>query len=257
MSNGTLGGGGGRPPTLQLLRAAGEEPPPYKWNWHLPESGPEGGLSAATPTTAGSAIVVFLILSGIFLALTGCYRGKPSDKPPVHLVPDMDRQPKYLPQAHSDFFPNGSTNQIPPEGTIAQGGLHSDHAYYEGIDPSTGQPVKKSPVPITLTGLQRGQERFNIYCSPCHSRVGDGQGIMVQRGYVPPPSFHTDLIRQYPDGHIFQVISNGIRNMPSYGQQIPIPDRWLIVNYLRALQRSQFARVEDVPETIKRDLQVK
>lgn len=185
------------------------------------------------------------------LLLIGCYRGQPSEKPPIHLNPDMDDQPKYLPQAGSRFFEDGAAMRMPVEGTVARGWLEEDSTFYFGMDLKTGQPVEKSPVPVTLTGLRRGEERFNIYCSPCHSRVGDGHGIMVQRGYTPPPTFHSQQVRNYPDGHLFQVISRGIRSMPSYGQQIPAGDRWLIVNYLRALQLSQHASIEDVPEEMQ------
>jgi mono/diheme cytochrome c family protein len=132
-------------------------------------------------------------------------------------------------------------------GTVARGKLKADDLYWRGVDPTTGKPCAISPVAVTEASLKRGQERFNIYCSVCHGQAGDGQGIMIKKGYVPPPSFHSDLIRSYPDGQIFQVISEGIRNMPSYKGQIPVEDRWLIVNYLRALQRSQHAGIDDVP----------
>jgi len=191
------------------------------------------------------------VIVSMALGLSGCFRGQPSQKPPIHIVPDMDQQPKYKPQSEGVFFEDSSAMRIPVPGTVAQGWLMDDIEFYTGMNPELGKPIAKSPVEITLTGLQRGQERFNIYCSPCHSRIGDGRGIMVQRGYVPPPSFHDDLIRNYPDGHIFDVIGNGIRNMPGYAQQITEEDRWLIVNYLRALQRSQNASIEDVPVELR------
>ena len=108
---------------------------------------------------------------------------------------------------------------------------------------------------LSVRLLDRGQERYDIYCSPCHSRVGDAKGIMLSRGYVPPPTFHSDRIRDMPDGQLYDVITNGVRNMPSYRHQIPPTDRWDIVVYLRVLQRSWNAGIEDVPvelrETIK------
>lgn len=189
-----------------------------------------------------------------FTLLCGCYRGQPSGRPPIHLNPDMDSQPKVDAQELNPFFDDSSGMRVPVPGTVARGWLKEGAIFYEGLDPVTGKPVRKSPIPITLTGLRRGQGRFNIYCSPCHSRVGDGQGIMVQRGYVPPPTFHSDLIRGYPDGHIFDVITNGIRNMPGYAQQIPVEDCWLIINYVRALQRSQHASADDVPEDLMQKL---
>jgi len=184
---------------------------------------------------------------GVAPLVSGCYQGKPSDKPPIHINPNMDNQPKLKSQSANDFFADGASMRPPVAGTVARGKLREDDAYWRGIDPATGTPVAKSPVKITEAGLKRGQERYNIYCAVCHSRVGDGQGIMLKKGYVPPPTFHSDLIRSYPDGQIFGVISNGIRNMPAYAPQIPVEDRWLIVNYLRALQRSQNALAADIP----------
>jgi len=184
------------------------------------------------------------------LGLLSCYRGKPSDAPPVHLVRDMDTQPKYKAQAPGPFFADGSAMRQPVPGTVAQGDSGSDSRYALGLE-ADGRPLQQAPVEMTLTTLQRGQERYNIFCSPCHSRVGDGQGIMIQRGYVPPPSFHDERLRGMEDGTLFAVISNGIRNMPSYGHQIPVQDRWYIVQYVRALQRSQNARLTDVPENMR------
>ena len=164
----------------------------------------------------------------------------------------MDSQQKYKPQSLSKFFTDGSTMRHPVEGTIARGSLNADEVYYTGKTDKSEEFVKKSPVKITAKGMERGRERFNIYCAVCHGGAGDAKSIMVEKGYIPPPSFHSDLIRNYPDGHIFNVITNGVRNMPSYKFQIPVKDRWLIVNYLRALQRSQNADLEDVPQN-KRD----
>ena len=186
----------------------------------------------------------------LLVLLTGC-QGTPKEKTPIHVNPNMDVQPKYLPQAESGFFANGSTNQPKVEGTVARGQLKEDDAYYRGMDPRTGEPITYNPVPLTEEGLLRGQERFNIYCSVCHGAVGNGKSQVVERGFLPPPDFHSDLIRNYPDGHIYDVISHGIRNMPSYAAQIPVEDRWQIVHYLRALQRSQHATITDVPADLR------
>ena len=185
------------------------------------------------------------------MVTAGCYRGRPKRKPPIHLVPDMDAQPKYQTQGTGEFFADGAAMRMPVAGTVGRDLIFDDVAYYTGKD-KNGLPVSNNPVEVTLPGLRRGQQRYDIYCAPCHSRIGDGKGIMLNRGYVPPPSFHTDLYRQQPDGHQFDVISNGIRNMPSYSHQIPVKDRWLIVSYIRALQKSQNAVINDVPEE-KRD----
>ncbi|MBD3166424.1 cytochrome c [bacterium] len=190
-----------------------------------------------------------LLLTLLFLV--GCYQGRPKKKPPIHPNPNMDNTPRYEAQESSAFFEDGTTLRTPVEGTVARGSLHNDPIFYEGIDPRTGKPVEENPVPATMSSLKRGQERFDIYCSVCHGRVGDGKGIVIERGYTPPPTFHSELIRNYPDGHIFDVISNGIRNMPGYADQIPVEDRWDIVNYFRALERSQNADVADVPEELR------
>jgi mono/diheme cytochrome c family protein len=141
----------------------------------------------------------------------------------------------------------------PVPGTVPQGWLRADSIYFYGSD-SQGNYVTVSPAPITQKLLQRGQERYNIYCSPCHSRLGDGKGIVVQRGMIPPPTFHSDRIRQFPDGEIFDAISNGVRNMPSYGDQVQVSDRWAIVSYIRALQLSQNAPADAVPPEIRSGL---
>ncbi len=183
---------------------------------------------------------------------TGCYQERPSERPPIHLNPNMDNQPKYRPQAESEFFADGSTMRMPVPGTVARGDLNENAAWFTGKD-EKGNFVKSIPdsVLLTIQMLQRGQERYNIYCSPCHSRTGDGRGIVVTRGFVPPPTFHSERVRELPDGQIFDVISNGVRNMPSYGYQVPVDDRWAIVGYLRALQKSHDSRIEDIPEEMR------
>jgi mono/diheme cytochrome c family protein len=185
----------------------------------------------------------------IAAVLLGCYRGQPSDKPPIHPNPDMDNQPRYDPQSESKFFSDHSAMRQPVEGTVAREWLQEDDAYYRGKDKNR-EYIEENPVPLSGESLSRGRERYDIYCSVCHGRVGDGQGIMVEKGFVPPPSFHEDRIRSLPDGQIFDVISNGLRNMPSYGHQIPVRDRWLIIQYIRALEKSQTAKEEEIPRSV-------
>ncbi len=185
--------------------------------------------------------------------MLSCKRGTPSEKPPIHLNPNMDLQPKYKPQEESNFFADGSVNRMPVPGTIARNELKENTAYYYGKD-RKGRFVANAPVPFTETVLRRGQQRFNIYCAPCHSRAGDGKGIVVQRGFMPPPTFHQERLRDMPDGQIFDVISNGFRSMPSYRHQIPVQDRWAIVGYVRVLQRSQHASLNDIPEKLRNDI---
>jgi mono/diheme cytochrome c family protein len=180
------------------------------------------------------------------LVLAAC-QGRPSGDTPIHLNPNMDDQEKLQAQEASQFFEDGFAMRIPPEGTVARGQLREDDAFYRGRD-AAGNFVTANPVPVTLPILKRGRERFNIYCSPCHGCTGDGRGIMVTRGYVPPPTFHSKRIRWLPDGHLFEVITNGVRNMPAYRGQVPERDRWAIIAFVRALERSQNARLADVPE---------
>jgi len=192
----------------------------------------------------------FLLALSIGSGLMGCYQGMPSKQPPIHINPNMDDQPKYQTQAESKFFANGQAMRMPVAGTIARGSLHDDVVYFTGKD-AKGMLVKTAPVAPTFELLKRGQDRFNIYCSPCHGRMGDGTGMVVKRGMFPPPTYHQERIRNIEDGHIFDVITNGIRNMPSYKSQVPVADRWAIVNYIRALQRSQNAPAKDLPADVK------
>jgi len=200
-----------------------------------------------------SIILIVLQTALVLTLIQGCIRGNPSDDPPIHFNPDMDDQPRYDAQEESSFFPDGASMRIPVAGTMARGDLRQDKSYYEGID-KNGKLLDEAPVFFSRQLLERGQERYDIFCAPCHSRMGDGQGLVVQKGYIPAPSFHLDYMREYTDGHIYNVISNGIRNMPAYKYQIPVADRWAIVGYFSALQRSQNARATDIPEEILKDL---
>ena len=158
---------------------------------------------------------------------------------------DMHDQPRFKPLAMSDFYPDMRSARPPVEGTVARGQLHDDTYFYTG---KVGKdPGDYMPFPVTKDVLQRGQERFNIYCAPCHSRLGDGNGIVVQRGFRAPPSYHTDRLRKAPLGYFFEVMTYGYGAMPEYAPQIPARDRWCIVAYIRALQLSQSAANSDVP----------
>jgi len=194
------------------------------------------------------------LLLPVLIGSAGCYRERPSKRPPIHINPNMDNQPKYKAQAESKFFADGATMRVPVDGTVARENLRADVEYFTGKK-ANGDFVKDNQRPVNMQLLKRGHERFDIYCSPCHGRAGNGQGIVVSRGMLPPPTFHSDSIRGFPDGRIFDVISNGVRNMPSYAAQIPVEDRWAIIAYLRALQRSQHATIEDVPVEKREKLQ--
>jgi len=158
---------------------------------------------------------------------------------------DMHDQPRFKPLAKSDFYADLRSARPQVPGTVARGQLHDDSYFYTGK--IGNNPGDYLPFPVTEDVLARGRERFNIYCAPCHSRLGDGQGMIVQRGFRAPPSYHTDRLRKAPLGYIFDVITNGFGAMPEYASQVPASDRWAIVAYIRALQLSQNATQADVP----------
>jgi hypothetical protein len=176
-------------------------------------------------------------------ALAGC-RGQTSKDSPIVGIRNMYDQPRYDMQSKSDFFADKRTMRLPVEGTVTReeildeevghGRLKDDSGYVLTIP---GPVIERSGGMLSL--ISRGQERFNIYCTPCHDKTGSGHGMAVKHGMLAPPTFHQDRIRHMPDGQLFETISNGIRNMPSYGISVPVPDRWAIVAYVRALQLSQ------------------
>jgi hypothetical protein len=166
----------------------------------------------------------------------------------------MHDQPKYIPLRPSDFFADGRSERPLIDGTVARGHLNDDAAYFQGKGPD-GKPTNDFPFPVTKEVIQRGQTRYNIYCTPCHDRLGNGDGMIVRRGYRKPPSYHIDRLRTVPNGYIYDVISNGFGAMPDYAAQIAPRDRWAIVAYVRALQLSQNASVNDVPADARGQLQ--
>jgi mono/diheme cytochrome c family protein len=158
---------------------------------------------------------------------------------------DMHNQPKAIPLRESMFFRNGSSARPIVEDTVARGTLEDDTAFFTGK--TNGKEIDALPFPLTADVLDRGQQRFNIYCSPCHDVTGSGRGMIVRRGYKQPPSYHIDRLRQIPIGHFFDVMTNGFGAMPDYRAQIAPRDRWAIAAYIRALQLSQHATAADVP----------
>lgn len=166
---------------------------------------------------------------------------------------DMQDQPKYIPLRPSDFFGDGRSERPLIEGTVARGHLDDDAAYYTGRGPD-GKFVDEFPFPVTKEVVERGQNRFNIYCTPCHDRLGNGDGRVVRRGYRHPPSYHIDRLRQVPNGYIYDVITTGFGAMPDYAAQIQPSDRWAIVSYVRALQLAHNAKIDDVPADKRADL---
>jgi hypothetical protein len=166
------------------------------------------------------------------LGLTACRR-------------DMFDQPKSKPLAESEFFPDGGMSQPLPPHTVARGDLEASDAMYRGMEGTN--LVDVIPIPITRAFLDRGRQRFDIFCAVCHGRTGEGDGMVVQRGFPRPPSYHIDRLRQAPVGHFFDVISRGYGAMYSQASRVAPADRWAIVAYIRALQLSRHASLSDVP----------
>lgn len=167
-----------------------------------------------------------------FLSLTACRQ-------------DMHDQPRYKPLAESQFFSDHRASRPMIEGTVARGHLRIDEARYTGK--FNGNDIDQFPIPIAKEDIERGETRFNIYCTPCHGRVGDGNGMIVLRGYRQAASFYTDKLVHAPVGHFYDVITNGFGAMPSYASRIQPDDRWRLIAYIRALELSESANVSDVP----------
>jgi mono/diheme cytochrome c family protein len=157
---------------------------------------------------------------------------------------DMQDQPKFFPQRGTTFYADGRSVRPQVANTVARGQLHDDSYFYTGM--MNGQEGAAMPFPVTMEVLQRGQERYNIYCSACHSRVGNGAGMIVQRGYSKAGNFHTARLEAAPLGHFFNVMTNGYGSMPDYAAQLTPADRWAVVAYIKALQLSQDAKESDV-----------
>jgi len=182
-------------------------------------------LLLATNAPRAAALVALLVCAG-------CHR-------------DMHDQPRYEPLEASDFFGDGQSARLPVAGTVARGQLQEDEAIVSGK--TGGQFVEQSRVPLDRALIERGRERFTIYCAVCHAQTGQGDGMIVRRGFRRPPSYHIQRLRDAPDGHFFDVITSGIGAMPRFSDRIEPRDRWAIVAYIRVLQLSQNARLDDVP----------
>ena len=167
---------------------------------------------------------------------------------------DMHVQPRYNPYDPSDFFADGLSARMPVAGTVPRGELTlgPNELLYTGK--VNGQPSELFPFPVTMEIVERGRERFDVFCSPCHGFSGDGDGMIIQRGFPRPPSFHEDRMRAAPAGHYFDVITNGFGVMYPYGYRVPPRDRWAIIAYIRALQLSRQAPVADLPDEARAKL---
>ncbi len=186
---------------------------------------------------------LYVLALASVVCVSGCARGCTSSRTPIHLNPSMDDQPRVSAQAASDFFYDGAAMRQPVPGTIPIGGLNEDGAFVTGKGPD-GQFVAANPVAVNEAIVERGRQRYAIYCQPCHDTRGDGKGILFQRGNVPTASFHQEKLLNYPDGQIFDVITNGTGLMAGYRWPIPPADRWAIVAHVRALQRERLARAK-------------
>lgn len=202
-------------------------------------------LGGGRSFSGGRRLLGVIVLTSV-IPLAGCARGCTSSRPPIHLNPSMDDQPKVRPQTASTFFFDGASMRQPIPGTVAIGGLKEDVAFVTGKG-ADGQFVAASPVPVDDGVVERGRQRYSIYCQPCHDARGDGRGILFQRGSVPTATFHQEKILKYTDGQIFDVITNGTGLMAGYKWPIPPADRWAIVAYVRGLQRERLARAASAP----------
>jgi len=191
-------------------------------------------MIASTRRVLGALALTSLV------TVAGCARGCTSSRPPIHLNPSMDDQPKVLSQTASTFFYDGASMRQPVPGTVPIGGLKEDAAFFTGKG-ADGQFVAKIPVNTDEALLERGRQRYVIYCQPCHDARGEGKGILFQRGNVPTASFHDEKILKYADGQIFDIMTNGMGLMPSYRWPIPVADRWAIIAYIRQLERKRQA----------------
>ena len=187
-------------------------------------------------------LAVSLVLTSV-VAASGCARGCTSSRPPIHINPSMDDQPKVLPQTASRFFYDGQSMRQPVPGTIAIGGLKEDTALFTGKG-ADGRFVETNPLPVNEALVERGRQRYVIYCQPCHDARGDGKGILFQRGNIPTASLHQEKILKYRDGFLFDVITNGFGLMAGYKWPIPPADRWAIIAYVRELERKRLASAE-------------
>lgn len=227
------------------------------------------------------ALTILFALSLVPLAFIARARGNHSDKPRIHLIPDMDNQARFEAQASNTAFADGRAMRPAIEGTVPFQGAQVDDRLYRGSELVLQQaepvpfeavaveglfeqsleerPVESFPMPVTQAMIERGQQRFDVFCAPCHGLSGYGDGMVDKRAaelqegtWTIPSNLHDPPLRDKPVGYLYQVVAHGARSMPAYGSQIPVEDRWAIVAYLEALQRSQDGSIDDVP-TEQRD----
>jgi len=208
------------------------------------------------PAGVISFILITICVSLVPFAYIAKQRASRSDKPHFHIIPNMDFQEKVKPQTASELFPDGRGSRVPVQGTVARNELKEDDLFFRGIKDGAWATEFPPEIPLSAETMARGEQRFGIYCSPCHGLTGAGTGMVNQRadaigatatGWVAPSNITQASFAKQPHGQLFNTISHGIRSMPAYGPQIKESDRWAIVLYLRALQRSAHSTVDDVP----------
>jgi mono/diheme cytochrome c family protein len=208
------------------------------------------------------AYFTFTFLCVLAVSLLG-FRGSVFTKPPLMVFPttffpEMNQQAKYRPQAASEFFADGRADRPLPSGVVSRNPLRNDDHLYRG-KAADGQWARGFPAAVTIDAqrIERGRERFTIYCQPCHGALGDGKGIVTQYNWGAPANFHSDIFRNMAEGQIFDTITNGAKTMFPYGDKLVPEDRWAVIAYVRALQRAQNSRVEDVEVSHKSELGIK
>ncbi len=205
----------------------------------------------------------FFLLCLVIASIAG-FRGDKTRRPPIELFPDMDRQPKLRPQTHNNLFSDQLSSRLPVEGTVPRsqpvvaGGREiysfEDNPLNTGRIPGTTNFVETIPLPLTEQLLARGQQRYAINCAPCHGVTGDGKGITSKYAMIAMANFHDPRLVKMADGEIFNTITYGKNLMGAYGPNVTITDRWAIVAYVRALERSRLATLDDVPEALRSTL---
>jgi hypothetical protein len=192
-----------------------------------------------------------LVLICLLVVSVAGFRGSMSRKPPIEVFPDMDRQLKLRPQTTADFFGDNRSSRLPIAGTVARGSHFESTPANTGLVPGSTNYVEILPIPVTRKLMERGQERYQISCLPCHGALADGNGITKKYGMAVVANLHDPRIVKQTDGEIFNVITHGRGLMGAYGSNVVPEDRWAIVAYLRALQRSRLASVDDVPAELQ------
>jgi mono/diheme cytochrome c family protein len=191
-------------------------------------------------------LITLVLITAFVVGILG-FRGSTFRKPPLEVFPDMKRQPRLRPQKPNPFFNDNQSSRMPVAGTVAVDAAIEDLPVYTGRIPGTTNYVETNPLPITQELLAVGRERFTIYCSPCHSATGDGNGITSKYGMIRAGNFHDARLVRMPDGEIFNTVTMGKNLMASYASQVSISNRWAIIAYIRALERARLATVDDVP----------